>query len=130
MVDFSEEATDSVEKAFGSKSRGEGERRKPSGEAGESECEFSSSSGCVGRGFVDGDGDNEGNWLTGSSLMDDGEASSGLAIRSPPRDCDKLRSPFIADEGACQRTLTKGKDWLSTLVDGAEPKEWALNGSG
>lgn len=46
------------------------------------------------------EGDNEGNRLTGSSLTDDGEAWSGLAIRSPPRDCDKLRSPFMLEEEA------------------------------
>lgn len=90
--------TVSVEKAFGSKSKGEGERLKPLCEPGESECGFDRCSvGVEGR-SAGVEGDNECSWLIGSSFTDDGEASSGLAMRRPPRDWDKLKSPFMLDE--------------------------------
>lgn len=38
-------------------------------------------------------------WLSacdgGGEEVGDASSSSGFAIRSPPRDCDRLRSPFI-----------------------------------
>lgn len=82
---------------MGSKPKGEGDRMRPLGDTGEIDCDIDCCSVCAGAGLGEEDGDNERIWLMGSSLREDGEASSGLAIRSPPRDCDKFKSPFMMD---------------------------------
>lgn len=42
-------------------------------------------------------GENEGGDLIDSSLTGGADSSSGLAIRRPPRDWDRLKSPSMAD---------------------------------
>ncbi len=100
--------TESVEKASGSKPKGEGERLKPLEEVGGSESGFDCCPVGVEARWAGAEGENECDRLIGSSFTEDGEASSGLAIRRPPRDCDKLRSPFMLDEP----TRTQQADFL------------------
>ena len=84
----------SVEKDFGSKPKGDAVRIKPLvGREGNGWMDLSSWMP-PNVTFDDERGDKEGS-LLGTSLSDGGEALSGFAIRRPPSDCARLRSPSI-----------------------------------
>lgn len=52
-------------------------------------------------------GDSEGGVLLESALTGGTDSSSGLAIRRPPRDCDRLKSPFMAIDSPVYELLEK-----------------------
>ena len=52
-------------------------------------------------------GDSEGGDLLESALTGVTDSSSGLAIRRPPRDCDRLKSPFMAMDSPLYGLLGK-----------------------
>lgn len=72
----------SNEKIFGSKSNGDGARTTP---------------------FVGNDGDSDG------ANEELGDSSSGFAIRRPPRDWERLKSPSMIHSRGQQRTVFVGR---------------------
>ena len=82
---------DSVEYELGSNPSGEIERLVLSTCKAEVTCEF----GSIGEGEMES-GDIAGAMLEGSSLNGLGDASSGFAMRKPPRDWERLKSPSMA----------------------------------
>ena len=87
----------SVEKDFGSKPRGDAVRMKPLVGRDGNGREVWSSRMLPAVTLDDERGEREGS-LLGTSLTEGGEALSGLAIRSPPSDCARFRSPSILQE--------------------------------
>ena len=82
---------DSVEYELGSNPSGEIERLVLSTCKSEVTCECAS----IGEGEMES-GDIAGAMLEGSSLNELGDASSGFAMRKPPRDWERLKSPSMA----------------------------------
>lgn len=85
----------SSENALGLKSKGDGDRTTPGvGSVGKSckPCGFSPFSG--GKSDLDG-GDSEAERFKESSLDGGEDSTSGFAIRRPPNDSERLRSPSI-----------------------------------
>lgn len=93
----------SVEKALGLKSNGDGERRRPLAGNDGGCCERMPASLLLAACGVLSIGDTEDESFIASSLTEFGDTSSGLAIRKPPRDLDKLRSPSIGKEEGPRR---------------------------
>lgn len=87
----------SVEKASGSKSKGEtdlsGERGYTGGSNGRPDV-FSCRLGEV---LIADGGDSDRDWLRDCSGCELGNIASGFAMRKPPRDWDRRRSPSIFD---------------------------------
>ena len=88
---------DSVEKALGLKPRGD-EARSGSSDRVWKRDKFSASSWRLGEGEIAERGETERAWFLASLACELGDdAASGLAIRKPPRDWDRLRSPSMVD---------------------------------
>ena len=85
----------SVEKAFGLKSSGEGDRTKPFAGKDGAMCEPCSPSMPPVAAYDAESGDSECARLMESSLDEPGDALSGFAIRRPPKDWARLRSPSM-----------------------------------
>lgn len=80
----------SVEKASGSKSKGETDLSGERGDTGGSNGRPDLFSCRVGEGLVADGGDTERDWLRGCSDCEFGDIASGFAIRKPPRDWDRM----------------------------------------
>ena len=99
----------SVEKALGLKSRGDAARMKPLVGKDGGACELLCSSSPSATRCEAESGDNEGPLPMEFSLDEAGDALSGLAIRSPPRDWARLKSPSMAAYGFVSKGLTEEK---------------------
>ena len=94
-----------VENALGSKFNGDVERRMPLACVGGNECGVGFSNPAFGGTCGVETGESEAARLsTGSSLRELVEASSGLAIRRPPRDWERLKSPSMEQRALCPPT--------------------------
>ena len=104
-VGLGSDATDvgSVEKALGLKSNGDRERKRPLAGNDGGCCDRKPESPLLTACGVLGIGETEDARFIGSSLTELGDTSSGLAIRKPPRDFDRLKSPSIEKEEGPRR---------------------------
>ena len=86
-------------------------------------------------GLVGESGEFDLTWLMVSSDREFGDMASGLAMRKPPRDCDKLRSPSMladsaADNAADARGLPRRLVCLDRRVKRHMGGEMVSNGKG